>query len=133
MRTIDTPIQMRFADADLLGHVNNANLQHYFDVGKTDYFARVLPERIDWHGRRSLIQRAASLEYLAQTRYGEPVVVRTAVEKVGTTSLTMMQQLLNAETGERKAIARTVMVMFDFEAQEKIPVPESWRQAIRLP
>ena len=29
-----TPIQMRFADVDMLGHVNNVNQQHYFDVGK---------------------------------------------------------------------------------------------------
>lgn len=37
-----TPIQMRFADVDMLGHVNNVNQQHYFDVGKSDFFAQVL-------------------------------------------------------------------------------------------
>ena len=29
-----TPIQMRFADVDMLGHVNNVNQQHYLDVYK---------------------------------------------------------------------------------------------------
>lgn len=39
MTTI-TPIQKRFADLDMLGHVNNANQQHYFDVGKNDFLPR---------------------------------------------------------------------------------------------
>lgn len=34
---IETQIQMRFADIDVLGHVNNVNQQHYFDLGKCDF------------------------------------------------------------------------------------------------
>lgn len=126
--TVETPIQMRFADVDQLGHVNNVNLQGYFDVGKIDYFARVLPGPIDWHGRQLLVQRAANSEYLAQTRYQEPIAVRTQVEKIGTTSITMLQQIVNTATGELKAASCSVLVMFDFETQRKIPVPEQWRQ-----
>ena len=33
---IESDIQIRFADADSLGHINNVNLQHYFDVGKME-------------------------------------------------------------------------------------------------
>ncbi len=36
---------MRFADVDMLGHVNNVNQQHYFDVGKSDFFRSVLDLR----------------------------------------------------------------------------------------
>ena len=32
---ITTPIQMRFADIDSFGHVNNIAQQAYFDLGKT--------------------------------------------------------------------------------------------------
>ena len=35
---IETQIQMRFADIDVLGHVNNVNQQHYFDLGKCDFY-----------------------------------------------------------------------------------------------
>ena len=33
MKKTETDIQIRFDDIDMLGHVNNVNLQHYFDLG----------------------------------------------------------------------------------------------------
>ena len=39
---IETQIQMRFADIDVLGHVNNVNQQNYFDLGKCDFYKQVL-------------------------------------------------------------------------------------------
>ena len=45
---IETKIQMRFADVDMLGHVNNVNQQHYFDLGKSDFFRRVLGMKPVW-------------------------------------------------------------------------------------
>lgn len=126
---IETPIQMRFADVDQLGHVNNVNLQHYFDLGKTDYYWNVMRLTINWT-KTGFIQKATSNVYEAQTRMGEPIVVRSKVEKVGTTSFGMYQEIVNRETGERKAYSHSTLVMFDFERQEKIPVPAEWRQAI---
>lgn len=126
---IETDIQMRFADVDQLGHVNNVNLQHYFDIGKTAYYQEVLNFSIDWEGT-GFIQKATNIVYESQTRMMEPVAVRTRVEKTGTTSFTMYQEIINTETRELKAYSRSVLVMFDFERQEKIPVPEPWREAI---
>lgn len=120
---------MRFADVDRLGHVNNVNLQHYFDLGKTDYYARVIPQPIDWC-KEALIQKATHTVYQAQTRFGEPVVVRTRVEKIGTSSLSMYQEIVQADSGEVKAYSRSTLVMFDFERQQKIPVPQSWRKLL---
>ena len=44
---IESDIQIRFADADSLGHINNVNLQHYFDVGKMEFYEKVLGKTID--------------------------------------------------------------------------------------
>ena len=33
-----TPIQIRFNDIDILGHVNNVMFGHYCDVARSDYF-----------------------------------------------------------------------------------------------
>ncbi|MDR0954742.1 MAG: acyl-CoA thioesterase [Rikenellaceae bacterium] len=126
---VETAIQMRFADVDQLGHVNNVNLQHYFDVGKTGYYDRVLGRPVDWR-RNAFIQRATVSEFVAQTRYAEPLVVRSKVEKIGTTSFTMYQEIVNPETEELKAFSRSTLIMFDFIEQHKIPMPEAWRKAI---
>ena len=128
---VETPIQMRFADVDQLGHVNNVNLQHYFDLGKTGYYLEILNLTIDWK-KVGFIQKATNTVFEAQTRMMEPIAVRSKVEKIGKTSFTMYQEIVNKATGELKAYSRSVLVMFDFEKQEKVPVPDAWRQAIAM-
>jgi acyl-CoA thioester hydrolase len=42
------PVQIRFADIDVNGHVNNVVFQHYFDLAKVGYFNTILGEDINW-------------------------------------------------------------------------------------
>ena len=121
-----TPIQMRFADVDMLGHVNNVNQQHYFDVGKSDFFAQVLDPAPNWK-QDGLITVSTYNDYLAQIRYGEPIAVLTRIEKVGNKSFTLFQQIVNTATQEVKTQSRSVLVAFDFVAQVSIPLLEPWR------
>jgi acyl-CoA thioesterase FadM len=120
---------MRFADFDALGHVNNVNLQHYFDLGKSDFYRRVVG--LGAYGPVGAevypVTAATETNYLAQTRPGEDVYVETALEKVGNKSMVLMQRLVARGTGEVKATSRSVMVAFDFARQESVPVPETWR------
>ena len=123
-----TPIQMRFADVDMLGHVNNVNQQHYFDVGKSDFFAQVLDPAPNWK-QEGLITVSTYNDYLAQIRYGEPIAVLTRIEKVGNKSFTLFQQIVNTATQEVKTQSRSVLVAFDFVAQVSIPLLEPWRES----
>ena len=123
-----TPIQMRFADVDMLGHVNNVNQQHYFDVGKSDFFAQVLDPAPNWK-QEGLITVSTYNDYLAQIRYGEPIAVLTRIEKVGNKSITLFQQIVNTATQEVKTQSRSVLVAFDFVAQVSIPLLEPWRKS----
>lgn len=125
MTTI-TPIQKRFADLDMLGHVNNANQQHYFDVGKNDFFAQIF----DWPARwkeEGLITVSTHTNFMAQIRFEEPIVVHTRLEKIGNKSFTLYQQIVHAETEEIKSESRSVMVAFNFNEQCSIQIPAAWR------
>ena len=123
-----TPIQMRFADVDMLGHVNNVNQQHYFDVGKSDFFAQVLDPAPKWK-QEGLITVSTYNDYLAQIRYGEPIAVLTRIEKVGNKSFTLFQQIVNTATQEVKTQSRSVLVAFEFVALVSIPLLEPWRKS----
>ena len=79
---IETQIQMRFADIDVLGHVNNVNQQHYFDLGKCDFYKQVLGLTPYWK-TAGLIIVASQTNYLVQTRRDEPISVRTRIIRVG--------------------------------------------------
>ena len=126
---ITVDIQIRFADVDMLGHVNNVNLQHYFDLGKTDYFRRVLKLGIVWD-QLGVITANTNTSYFAQTRMTDRIYVETRVERIGQKSLTVYQRIIEHDSEEVKAESRTVLVAFDFSQQESVPVPESWRQQI---
>ena len=62
---IVTKIQIRFADIDVLGHVNNVNLQHFFDQGKVDYIQKVLGLSGVWR-KEGFVQARTETDYLAQ-------------------------------------------------------------------
>ena len=90
---IESDIQIRFADADSLGHINNVNLQHYFDVGKMEFYEKVLGKTID-PDAESLILVSIHTNYHRQSRLHSQLVVRTWVEKIGNSSVTIFQHLI---------------------------------------
>ena len=128
-RVIETDIQFRFADVDMLGHVNNVNQQHYFDVGKSDYLKKVFGIDMIWP-KQGLITASSYTDYMAQIRPGESVYVETTVEKTGDKSFVFLQRLRSRGDNELKSESRNVMVAFDFELQQSIPVPQHWRDAM---
>ena len=127
-RTIDTPVQQRFSDLDTFQHVNNVAQQMYFDLGKTDYYQQVLGGDVLTRGRIRILTVSTTTSYLDQVRFGNGVHVTTCCERIGNKSMTLFQQLFAG--GRLCSESRSVMVAFDFEAQEGIPVPAEWREAM---
>ena len=92
-RTLETPIQKRFSDVDPFQHVNNISQQMYFDVGKMEFYEKVLGAEVLLADLR-ILTVSTSTSYLGQVRMHDPVRVTTTCERVGTKSLTLFQQLL---------------------------------------
>jgi acyl-CoA thioester hydrolase len=92
-RTLETPIQKRFSDVDPFQHVNNVSQQMYFDVGKMEFYEKVLGAEVLLADLR-ILTVSTSTSYLGQVRMHDPVRVTTTCERVGTKSLTLFQQLL---------------------------------------
>ena len=86
-RVLETPVQKRFSDLDPFRHVNNVAQQSYFDVGKTDFYARVLGEEV-LLGDLRVVTVSTSTSYMGQVRMHDDVRVTTTCEKVGNKSMT---------------------------------------------
>ncbi len=133
MKFIEIEVQKRFNDVDSFMHVNNVAQQMYFDLGKTDFYHRVMEEEVVV-GRERLLTVSTHTDYRGQIRFDDRLAVRTGVERLGNKSLTMYQQLvhLGADGTERLCTeSRSVMVAFDFAAQESVRVPDAWREAMQ--
>ena len=126
-RTLTTSIQKRFSDIDPFQHVNNVAQQMYFDVGKMEYYEKILGADA-LLGDLRIVTVSTSTSYLGQVRMGDPVRVTTTCERIGTKSLTLFQQMLVGE--EVRSESRSVMVVFDFPNQCSRPVPDEWRERL---
>lgn len=128
----ETPIQKRFNDMDCFQHINNVCQQMYFDVGKSEYLAATLrgDAKVD---RMRVLTVATNTSYLAQVRFDDDTYVTTECEKIGNKSFTLLQRIYDRREGNNAQIkteSRSVMVAFDYEAQEAIVVPDEWRERL---
>lgn len=126
-RTLTTSIQKRFSDIDPFQHVNNVSQQMYFDVGKMEYYEKILGADA-LLGDLRIVTVSTSTSYLGQVRMTDPVRITTTCERIGTKSLTLFQQMLVGE--EVRSESRSVMVVFDFPNQCSRPVPGEWRRRL---
>ena len=123
-RELITPVQKRFSDVDSFMHVNNIWQQSYFDMGKTEFYTRVLGITGVFDKLR-IITASTHTDYLGQVRLTDDIVVRTDVSRIGNKSMTLHQRIM---CGERLLTeSSSVMVAFDFELQQTVPIPEEWR------
>ena len=121
-------VQLRFTDIDMLGHLNNTYYLQFMDMAKVDYMTKARGESINWQ-EIDLVVANINVNFLAQTRYGEPIEVWTQVEKVGTKSLQLQQLVVRTDTGEVKCAASVVMVAVDLASQVTIPISRVWIDA----
>lgn len=125
-RTLETPIQIRFSDIDAFQHVNNVSQQMYFDIGKTQYYREILGGTDVLLGQLRMVAVSTASSYRGQIRMNDAVRVTTTCERIGTKSMTLFQQLKVGD--EVRSESRSVLVAFDFERQESVPVPDAWRE-----
>jgi len=122
------PIQVRFSDVDMLGHVSNTVYQNYYDAGKVHYFDEVLPE-IDFV-TIGLVGASIKIDYLKPIYMRTKILVETHVTHVGNKSLTMGHQLVEEETGEVLSTCSVVLVCYNIKDKISMPIPESWKLKI---
>jgi acyl-CoA thioester hydrolase len=119
-----TAIQLRFADVDMLGHVNNVAYASYVETARVE-FLRSLGGEVT-----SIIVAHLALDYRRPVHYGATLAVDTWVEKVGRTSVTL-GQVVWAGT-DRAADVRSVLVFYDYERGAPKEVPAAMREKLRL-
>ena len=121
-----TPIQIRFNDVDQMGHVNNAVIMEYFDLGKDAFFSShgVPPTKGDF----TIMVVHYEVDFKSQIRYHDQIEVTTEVEKIGNKSLSVMQRVVNTETGVVCVECRTVMAGYRRSTSSSEVIPPEVRE-----
>ncbi len=124
------PIQLRFNDIDIIGHVNNSVYFNFLDLGKTAYFEAVRGEHFDW-SNINIVIRNIQADFVCPTFYKDKIAVETAVVKIGNKSMHMFQQIVDIETRHVKCTCTTVMVGFDPKTNQSTEITQCWKDSIR--
>lgn len=117
------PLQLRFNDIDVLGHVNNNSQLALFDVGKTEFYNDLRGTLDDWSKVEAVIVNI-NCTFMRQIHFTDPIEVRTRVKKIGEKSFVLQQILRNTNDGEICSFCESVMVSVDLETRESKPIPE---------
>jgi len=130
-------VEVRLADTDAMGHVNNANYLTYVEIARVAYYEQVtgnaLP--IGIHGaEEGMILAEIRMTYRSPAFYGETLTVETRVERIGRTSFGMVHRVTAPESryGPARLIATadSTLVSYDYTDERPIPVPDEWRSAM---
>jgi acyl-CoA thioester hydrolase len=125
------PIEVRYADLDPQGHVNNANFLTYFEQARVSYLVHLgLFSKDQSFLEIGIILADAQVTFLAPVLFGMEVRVGVRVTRLGNKSLTMEYRMFEAVSGAELATGSSVLVTFDYRTRQTIPIPELWREKI---
>jgi acyl-CoA thioester hydrolase len=107
--------RVRFRDCDSMGHVNNAVFSTYLEEARIAVLG----------GLNVFILARVEIDFRSELRAGEEVEVGTRCSRVGTKSFDLEHELRAG--GRVVAQARSVLVAYDYERGESVPVSDELR------
>jgi len=122
-----TEIEVRFADLDAYGHVNNAVYFTYLETARVKLFQELFAA-LPAAGILFLVVEA-SCRYRKPIELNDPVFIDIETEELGRSSFTLAYRLHDGQ-GKEFATARTVMVCYNARAAKTIGLPEDIRAVL---
>lgn len=118
---------MRFNDIDVMGHVNNAVIMEFFDLGKAAFFAGagLPPEKGDF----TLMVVHYEVDFSAQILSSDNVSVTTEIVRFGTKSASLRQQIVKSD-GTVCATCNTVMAGYRRSTRASEVISDEVKQQI---
>lgn len=122
------PVQIRFSDVDMLGHVNNNVYLTFMDLAKIEYFSAAGNQPVTALDLCMVVAHI-DCDFLAPSFLGDDLAVWTRTVAITERSLRLEQRIADSRTGVTKCIGRTVMAGFDVADSVAAPITERWVQA----
>lgn len=123
---LETRIEPFFSDTDLLGHINHCMIPVWFEHARLPIF-RLFTPSLDAQNWKLIVARI-EIDYQAQLYYGKEIFLKTGIEKMGNSSMTIRHQAI--QEGTIGAQGKVIMVHFDYKNRKALPIPESIRLSL---
>jgi acyl-CoA thioester hydrolase len=117
-------LAVRFRDCDAMGHVNHAVYFTYLEQCRLTFWREVTGTPSP-HTR--VIIARAECDYRAPAHFGDELEITLRVGEIGRSSFVLLYAIANVATGQTIAEGRTVMVSYDYESAQSVPLPAAAR------
>lgn len=128
-------IDVRFADIDGMGHVNNAVYLTYCETARIRYWTDVTGEPMasGHEGAESLILAEARISYRAPVFHGEQVTVESRATHIGRSSFTLEHRMTASRPGAAPrlvAVSDSVLVRYDYATAAPVALDDAYVAAM---
>jgi|SRR5690554_646494 len=112
-------IQVRFADCDMMGHVNNAVYLSYFEVARMHYFAQLVGAEWDFQ-KQGIVLVKNEVVYLKPVFLNDSPEIYLHLVEIGEKSFTFGYEV--KVNGEVCTTGSSKLVCFDFKTNTSVKV-----------
>lgn len=119
----EASIKPRFSETDMRGHINNTVIPVWLADGRAALFREELGSKVP-----TMVVNL-NVDFSRELHWGTPVTVRTAVERIGNSSICFVQELW--QNDQPCVQARTTVITMDAETRTPIRVPDAERTLLR--
>ena len=119
-----TELRVRFRDLDALNHVNNAVFNTYFEEARVQFIEDIPEFKSSMQSGFSFVLVHLELDYIKPILFKDTILVGSAVEEFGNSSIKGFQAIYSKNNHELKAVAKTTGVWFDLEKNRPARLPE---------
>lgn len=119
-----TEMKVRFRDLDPLNHVNNAVFNSYFEEARINFVNNIDVFHDSMSKGKSFILVHMEIDYLKPILYGETILIGSALDELGNSSVKGFQAIYERDSKELKAACKTTGVWFDLKKKRPARIPE---------
>ena len=123
---IFTKIVPRVSETDGVGHINNVFVPIWFEAGRREIF-RIFSPKLDFMNWKLALVKV-TVEYVDQLYLAEDVDVKTGIEKVGTSSFTIKEEI--HQTNRICAKGQAIYVNYNFRDKKSEPISNEIRDRL---
>ncbi len=118
-----TVIETRFADFDMMGHVNNATYFTFLEIARAKYWNYAI--KWDWK-KTGVVIASASLDYILPIFLEDNISINVRTSRIGRSSFDLEYLIVKLVDGKEEVCAtgKTTCVAFDYATKRSFPIPE---------
>ncbi len=125
------PMQSRFSDFDMQGHLNASVYFTYFETARLAY-TNVVFGALDW-SKKGMVIAHQEMNYKKPIFFTDKISTKIGLLSFGNSTIKVGVQIMKMRREEEVLCAEgsCILVCFDNEKHEVIPTPQEWLDALQ--